>query len=150
MLKEHAVGRSIFPPKHCQFVWGAAQWIERRIEAFEGSKHVKKYMDEPERCVMQTGLEQTCVAPSTRGWWARGAKTPCVEGRAGHRLVAEQRRLACDLDRHRLELGFRSLYRLDAAALCVTRRAKRGGWWVGHVLLVRELFREGLGEARRA
>ena len=99
MLKEHAVGRSIFPPKHCQFVWGAAQWIERRIEAFEGSKHVKKYMDEPERCVMQTGLEQTCVAPSTRGWWARGAKTPCVEGRAGHRLVAEQRRLACDLDR---------------------------------------------------
>ena len=37
-------------------------------------------MVEPERCVTQTGLEQTCVAPSTRGWWARGAKNPCAGG----------------------------------------------------------------------
>ena len=43
----------------------------------EASKHVKNYMDESERCAMQTRLEQTCVVQSTRGWWARGwiAKT---------------------------------------------------------------------------
>ena len=26
------------------------------------------------------GLEQTCVVPSTRGWWARGGKIPCAGG----------------------------------------------------------------------
>ena len=33
-------------------------------------------MDEPERCVMQTGLEQTCVAPSTRGLVGAGLEAP--------------------------------------------------------------------------
>lgn len=75
----------------CQFVWarpngsnvhgsklpGQSRKVPGRIEA---SKQVKTNMDEPERCVMQTGLEQTCVAPSTRGWWARGAKNPCAGG----------------------------------------------------------------------
>ena len=87
--------RSIFltpqSSNFCQFVWarpngsnvhgsklpGQSRKVPGRIES---SKQVKTNMVEPERCVTQTGLEQTCVAPSTRGWWARGAKNPCAGG----------------------------------------------------------------------
>ena len=92
--KEHkrAFGRSIFlpPPQtlsvclgcgpngsngHGSKLPGQSRKVPGRIE-----KQVKTNMDERERCVTQTGLEQTCVAPSTRGWWARGAKNSCAGG----------------------------------------------------------------------
>ena len=52
---------------------GQSWKVPGRIEA---SKQVKTNMDEPERCVMQTGLEQTCVAPSTRGLVGAGLEAP--------------------------------------------------------------------------
>ena len=63
------------PNVHGSKLPGQSRKVPGRIE-----KQVKTNMDEPERCVTQTGLEQTCVAPSTRGWWARGAKNPCAGG----------------------------------------------------------------------
>ena len=54
-------------------------------------------MDEPEECALQNRLEQTCVVPSTRGWWARGwmhQKPPYMGGGgfSGHRQGSRRHR----------------------------------------------------------